>query len=289
MKHPAEFFIKALIIQSRGPLSPNEITDAEILRNLDTHGFLAADLNYLGLLRSSIPTHPANFDPNDRLNRPSVKYLRDNGVYEFFHQSPEMEEARSILTNFRIRQVCEQILLAWCANKTIIQKVNRRYDSHLTEDGIKLFSHYFWNVGIMDLDSWGRYLYDRSAMYPDYIALLRATPEMLLFKLRIEQQLESKKMVKRAQDISYFNLEQVNLIPGTDSAKVKAIGVLTKAVIDCDTALSASDAQLGSVLKEFEKFRTDHPHLPAPDIKQLATENNFSGSGSLVNKVKAPQ
>jgi len=36
---------------------------------------------------------------------------------------------------------------------------------------------------------------------------------------------------------------------------------------------------IAQVLKDFEKFRMHHPELPAPDIRTLAPNGNYSGSG----------
>ena len=297
MKHPAEQFIKYLMIRGMAQaqqlntvleeggaavIQPtNAAADAQIMKSLDDWGFLPPEPPYLGLLRNSLPPVPANFNPADRLNRPSIQYIRDQKVYDLFFSSAAMEEAWSIIQNPRHRQIVEQILMARCCNRAILQKINKKHNLMLTEDGVRTFGHYFWNVDLLTFDQWGRYLYDRSAMYADYMALLRAPPNLLFFKLQVEQQLESKDMIKQAQIIAFNNLQQVNLIPGTDSAKVKAIGVLIKSVVECDSALSASDAALSGVLKKFESFRMEHPQLPAPDIKQLAPDNTFSGSGAV--------
>lgn len=298
MKHPAEQFIKYLMIKNMAHMQqlgtalqegvtviPTGSNDS-IMKSLDDWGFLPPQPNYLSLLRNSLPDPPPNFNPADRLNRPSIQYLREQKVYDIFFPSAATEEAWTILQHPRQRQIVEQVLMARCCNKAILQRINKKHNLMLTEEGVQTFGHYFWNVDLLTFDEWGRYLYDRSAMYADYMALLRAPPNLLFFKLQIEQQLESKDMIKQAQIIAFNNLQQVNLIPGTDSAKVKAIGVLIKSVVECDSALSASDAALSGVLKKFESFRMEHPQVPAPDIKQLAPDNTFSGSGVRVDKEK---
>jgi hypothetical protein len=218
-----------------------------------------------------------------------MAYLREQKVYELFMPDAAMEEAWSIVSDMNQRGVVESLIMGRCVVKTFIQKVNRANNWKLTEEGIQSYQHYFWNTSLMTFDQWGRFLYDRSANYSDYLAFLKGTPALLMFKLRIEQHMESKDMIKRAQEISYYTLEQVNLIPGTDSAKVKSIGILTKSLTDCDASLSASDAQLSNVLKQFEQFRTEHNQLPAVSIKELAPGGNFSGSGMEIAKKEKVQ
>ena len=293
MKHPSENFIRYLIIKGRADklaagqvvnvaggsatVAIQELPNADIIKSLDSWGLLPPDEVYLNDLKASIPAPPTGFSPTNRMHRQSMAYLREQQVYEMFFQTPAIEEAWNILTDQTKRQVVEQILLARSVSKALIQKVNQKHNSHLTEEGVNKFGHYFWNVDLLTFDQWGKYLYHKSALYSDYMTLLRAPREFLLFKLRIEQQLESKSMVKRAQDIAYHTLEQVNLQPGADNDKVKSLGVLTKAIVECDTALSASDAALGAVLKQFEKFRTEHPQLPPADITNIAPDGSFTG------------
>lgn len=295
MRHPAENFIRYLIIKGRADklaalgqvvnvaagvpavVAIPEVSNTDLIKSLDVWGMLAPEEVYLNDLKQSIPQPPVGFLPTDRMHRPSMQYLRDNQVYEMFFKTPAVEEAWDILADQTQRQAVEQILLARSVSKPLVQKVNKKNNTHLTEEGILRFGHYFWNVGLLTFDQWGKYLVHRSSMHQEYLALLRAPRELLLFKLRIEQNLESKAMVKRAQDISYHTLEQVSLLPGADSEKVKSIGVLTKSIVDCDTALSASDAALGAVLKQFEKFRTEHPQLPPADITSISPEGSFTG------------
>jgi hypothetical protein len=261
-------------------------SDAEVMKVLEDWGYLSPEPTFLAFLRQSIPPVPAGWNPADRLHRPSMKYLRDQEVYELFYPTNGIEDAWGYLSEPSKRMVVEQILLARLDLHVAAQKVNRQYNWHLTEEGLMMYRHYFWNVKLLTFDEWGRYLYGRSAMYDRYMALLHSGPKLAFFHLRLEQTLESKKMIQRTQEIAYFALEEVNLQPGVKADKVKAIGVLGKVVTDCHNALSTSDMALSAVLKEFERFRMEHPELSPPDIKKLAPNGNYSGSGVDAGKEK---
>lgn len=275
MKHPAEYFIRYLLIRD------STMSDAQVLKTLMDWGFLAPVDHYLGFLRQELANsnQPLGFNPADRLHRPSMQYLRDQKVYEMFYPSSAIEEAWANLASIERRMVVEQILMARLDLKTAAQKVNKKHAWHLTEDGLSMHRHYFWNVNLLTFDQWGRYLYERSSMYDRYMALLQAPKELAYFHLKIEYHTESKDMIKRAQEIAYNTLEEVNLVPGTRPDKVKAVAVLTKALTDCHAALSTSDMAITTALKEFEKFRIHHPEIPPPDIRSIAPGGNFSGSG----------
>lgn len=273
MHHPAQFFIQYLLIRHQ------DWTDAQVQKHVQDWGFLSFDDSYLPFLKQEMPELPADFDPLDITHRPSQSLLRRMGIYEMFRNTTAMQEAWDILANPEQRLVVEQMIISRLDLKVAAQRVNKKHGWFLSEDGLKLFQHYFWNPKLLTFDEWGRYLYGRSALYERHMALLQGDPKIAFWHLRIDQSIESKIMIQRAQEISYFNLEEVNLKPGTAADKVKAISILTKAVVECHEALSTSDMALKDVLKQFERFRMEHSLQPPPDIRTLAPVGNFSGGG----------
>jgi hypothetical protein len=281
MRHPAEYFIKYLVI--RHP----DWEDAQILKQVEDWGFLSPNDKYLPFLRQGLPAVPQDFDPIDITHRPSQAYLRQLGILEMFRSTPAMQEALDILSKPDQRMVSEQIILSRLDLRVTAQRVNKVNGWFLTESGIAAFRHYFWNSKILTFDDWGRFLYGRAALYERYMALLHGDARVALHHLRIDQGIESKLMIQRAQEIAYYTLEEVDLKPGTAPDKVKAISVLTKAIVECHEALSTSDMALKDVLKQFERFRIEHPHPSPQDIRALAPAGNFSGGGQT-EKEKLP-
>ena len=106
MRHPAEFYMKSLIIRDRN------ITDAQVLQAIDRLGFLSPEEPYLGFLRMEIPDAPDGFDPANKLHRPSMQFLRDQQVYEIFHPTAAINEAWSYLNDPTKRMMVEELLLA---------------------------------------------------------------------------------------------------------------------------------------------------------------------------------
>jgi hypothetical protein len=274
MRHPAEYFIKYLIV--RHP----DWNQAAIEKHLSDWGFLLPpdyEKNYFTFLKGDLPPIPENFDPLDFTHRPSLRYLRDLGIYEIFRNTPEMQEAWNILASPDQRLIVEQILLSRINLKTTCKSINEKYNWFLSEGGVSTYRHYFWNPKLLTFDEWGRFLYGRAALYDRYMALLQGDAHLALYHLRLAQAVESKEMIQRAQEIAHYTLEEVNLQPGTNPNKVKAIAVLSKAIVECHEALSTSDMALKDVLKNFERFRMEHPQKPPPDINALAPLGNFSG------------
>lgn len=277
MRHPAEHFIKYLFVKNPGH------PKAEVVKALLDWGFLLPlepeQATYLDLLRASIAPPPAGFDPTNQLHRPSMQYLRQQGVYEMFFQPPAIEEAWDILADPQIRLCVEQFIFAHLDPKKELVKINRRTGWDLTVGGVQAFERFFWNVKLLTFDEWGRFLYGRTGLYEDHMSLLRAPPQLALSKLRIETAVESKRMIQRVQEIAYQTIEEVGMLPGAGPQKVKAIGVLGKTIIECHNAQTTADMAISDALTKFEKFRMEHNTSTPPDIRDLAADGNYTGSG----------
>jgi len=190
-------------------------------------------------------------------------------------------EARYIrVSPQKARLVVDQILLARLDFKMACHRINKKMGWFLSEDALKAYKYYFWNVDLLTFDDWGKFLFGRASLYERHMALLQGNQSLALFHLRLEQAVESKMMIQRSQEIAYFTLEEVSMKPGTAPDKVKAISVLSKAVVECHEALSTSDMALKDVLKQFERFRMEHPQQLPPDIHSLAPIGNYSGGGA---------
>lgn len=273
LKHPAEYYLRFLLIKEPGS------TNAELEKKLVEAAILTPDTRYYEFLRQKLHGVPELFDPYNRTHRPSMRYLREQRVMELFHPTPSTMMAYEILTNPQARQVVEQVLCSRMDLKEAASRINKQMNWHLTADGIELYGHFFWNVKLLSFDEWGRFLYGRSSLYERLMGQLQGNTALAMHHLRLEQTLDSKAMIRRAQEIAYFTLEEVNQKPGTAPDKVKAIGVLGKTIIECHGALSTSEMAMKDVLKEFEKFRMVNPEKPAVDILALAPGGNFSNSG----------
>jgi hypothetical protein len=279
-KHPAENLLKYLIVQDP------TILDGTIQKNLEDWGFLTADPTYLPLLRQSIPQPPPIFDATNRAHRPSVRYLRDLEIYEFFHPNAAMDEAWSILDDYERRRGVEKLLLARLELKATVKKLNEKFGWHLSVDGVTMFRHAFWNVPSMTFDEWGRYMYNRTAMYEQYMSLLLASPKLAFYHLRLNQSIESKVMIQDVQRIAHAVLLEVSEKPGCSIDKVKSIKLLGSAIVEAHNALSTSDMALKDVLKQFEHWRMEHPQVLPPSVQALAPHGNYSGSGVKDNIIE---
>ncbi len=273
MKHPAEYWLKFLLIED-----PTR-TSAELQSEISGKGFLQPPLEYFAFLKESISPTPAVFNPYDRSHRPSVRYLRKEGVYELFFPTPDVRAANAIIHKVNVREHVEALILSRLPLKETAKKLNQKYSWDLTEETLKAYRHFYWNRDLLTFDEWGRFLYNRTSMYEKYMTSIQATMDLALYELRLNSVIDSKHMISRVQHIAYFTLEAVGLKPGTGQDKVKAIGILGKTIIDAHVALSTSDMQIKEVLEQFKNFRMGNPEKTAPALQLLAPRGNHSGSG----------
>ncbi len=257
------------------------ISDAEMMKKLSDWAMLQPGDTFWGFLRQRVTSEiPQDFNPHNRLHVASMKFLRKMEIYDLFFPNEAVQEAWAILADPQKRGLIEQALMARIDPKLIATKLNKKFGWFLTEDGVERFGHYFWNVKLLSFDEWGRFLYERTAMYDRHLALLQGPPSLAFFHLRLEQTIESKKMIQRVQEIAYHNLEEINTRAGVSPDKVKAIGILGKVVKECHDALSTSDMALKDILSNFERWRMEHPQQNPPSIHELAPGGNFTGSGA---------
>jgi hypothetical protein len=272
-KHPAENLIRFFMV--RDPA----VTDGSIQKMLEDWGFLTVDPTYLPLLRQEIPAPPAGFNPGDKAHRASVTYLRDLKLYEFFHPNDAAEDAWRVLSIPDQRMAAEQILLARLDLAVTAKKINAKRGWDFTEKMLKMYQHFFWNVPSLTFDEWGRYMFNRTSLYEHYMGLLIASPMLAFYHLRLDQTVESKRMIQRTQEIAYFTMEEVAQKPGVHIDKVKSLSMLSKTINECHQSLSTSDMALKDVLRQFEHWRMEHPQITPPALNLLAPAGNHSGSG----------
>jgi hypothetical protein len=282
MRHPAEFYLKALCIQNP------TFQAVDLFTKLEQGGFMSplaqVQNNYLpALVQEFQPggenAPPTGFNFMDQRHRASMRYLRDQGVYDYFVPSAAMRDARDILIRPDKRLVVEQALFSRIPSVELAKKINQQKNWHLTADGIDLYKHYYWNIDLLTFDDWGRFLYGRTAVYERMMSMMTADTQLALSMLQVSQTIESRHMITEIQKASYFTFMECHLKPGTSTEKVKNMNMLGKTVLECHAALNTEGMALKDILKNFEKWRMERPADVPPPIQQLTAGGSFSGNG----------
>ena len=276
MSHPAQHFIKYLLTQGTQESRDNGWVEATV----SAHTTFGVTLDVISDLRQEVSIKmPRDFRPRDKRHKPSVKYLKDQKVYAMHHPSRSLEIMQDrILSDPQARWNIEKMLLARTLDaKFIASRLNARYRWLLTARAIELYRHFFFDVGSLSIDDWAYHMASRQdgkAM----LSIAQVGAPLALYRAGIKQTIESKTMVKKAQQMIYMTLLEVNELP-LSQRKVSMLTKLTKTLLSTDERLSQSDMALAEVLKQFERFRMQRSTTGPVSIHQLSPNGNFKGSG----------
>lgn len=144
LRSPAEYFYKYLIAH------PDGYDDRAIEEILEDNNIDFISAAYVGRLRAKL-TIPDPFYPTDALHLPSLDFLCDEHLLHLFQREKEKElpAALELLEVPRAREFVETMLLSHAPNEAIAKTV-LRYGQVCSRRAIELYSHYFWNVQLLD-------------------------------------------------------------------------------------------------------------------------------------------
>lgn len=287
MRHPSENFIKYLMTSGHQAAPDNEW----VRMMVTALNYPSPDTTYLNWLRNDINSKiPADFRPNDRFHTDSRKFLRSEGIFGFHQQTREVKEANDIVLNYRARSLTESLLLGRIEARDVAKKVNTRLGTFYTEEGVDAYRHYYWQVGIMRVEDWMVLLPNPTddLQKQNIVAISQVGASMALHKTGIQQQIDSKSMLRSMQESLYFDFMEWRT-KKHGSERTKSLTGIAKAAVMVDEQLSQSDSALKDSLKAFEQFRMETERIAIPDVRALAPEGNFSKSGAKLIEAKCEE
>lgn len=286
-RHPSENFIKYLL--TSGHQSADD--DAWIRLIVTAMNYPSPDSAYLTWLRNDLDSKiPADFRPHDRAHTESRKFLKAEGIFGFHQQTKEVKEANEIVMNYRARALTESLLLGRLEARDVAKKVNARLATFYTEEGIDAYRHYYWQVGIMRVEDWVAILPNPADDHQrqNILAISQVGAAMALHKTGIQQQIDSKSMLRSMQETLYFDFHEWRTKKHSGE-RTKSLTNIAKAMVSVDEQLSQSDSALKDSLKAFEQFRMETEKVAVPDVRAIAPGGNFSKSGAKLIEVTSSE
>jgi hypothetical protein len=130
-------------------LQPGKKTNAEIKELL-----LADQLDYIGdsymnKLRMQCRP-PTPFYPYEHQHHASRNFLIQEGIEDLFDNTKDVQLARSILKAPRAKEFVEAMTLTGAPVRAIALALSRQRAATYTEESIKAFQRYFWNIELLD-------------------------------------------------------------------------------------------------------------------------------------------
>lgn len=282
IRHPSENFIKFLITTS----DPRAQDNAWVNMVVEMLGYPPVSPDYLGWLRQEIATRiPPQFNPSNRYHRPSVKFMRQEGIYGLHNLDDAAKEAGLITTHLRARPLIEELLLGHFHPVIVAKRVNSRLEEHFTADGVEAYRHYYWNVGLLRTEEWAQLLANAGDKKSKTLAILQVGPAMAMHSAGFSQELESKAILQEMQESIYFDFLEWKKQPRSE-ARTKMMALNAKSITLIDERMSESNSLVKDSLKQFEKFRMQQAKKTVADMRELAPDGNFSGSGAKLLESK---
>lgn len=286
LRHPSENFIKYLMVCGH----PQSNNDNWIIMSLESLGFPRPEASYLVALRSDLLSSiPDDFQTNNQYNRKSIKFMKSQGIHDLFFPNKASKEAQLIVTNLRIRPLVENLLLGRMDSKEIAKKINAKFASFLTAEIVEAYKHYYWQVSLLTVEDWSKLLEEYEIQRQNTLAIVQVGPSMALHKLGFQQSIDSKTILKNMQETLYFDFQEWKSKPhGLE--RTKAMSAIARTLVTVDVQMSQADSALKDSLKAFEQFRMEHAKASVQDIRELAPDGNYSGSGArlIESPIKEP-
>lgn len=274
MAHPAEFFVKYLLVVG------SALNHDEVNTNLEIHGLSEISEVDLERCKLDIAKLPADFRPWDSKHRPTVSWLRKKKLYSLVFPDKHTEQMREkILLSPVNRERVETFILGGVPFFDISNQM-RELGTELSELAIAEFRHYFWNSDIMGIGDWSIYL-DRdssnrtSPLKNAYQLAVRAGPEATSYRLGIRRELDGKKIMMEVRSELYHTFLETRTLPLSDK-KVEMLGNLARGLARIDERVQAGDTALQETLKKFEKFKVLHGKQKVPSLVDLAPTGSIS-------------
>ncbi len=142
IKSPAHFYIKVLFACEG--LSVEEVHERLLEENLDP-----VNIPYLQRVRKSMVI-PEPFYAYDVTHLPSLAFVQDHGLFRFLKRDKEIQMAKSILGLPRCKEWLETMLIMRAPVSALAPAVQRTWGFKCTPLGVELYSHYFFNIDLLD-------------------------------------------------------------------------------------------------------------------------------------------
>lgn len=274
MAHPAEFFIKYLLVADEG------ISLDSINSTLELHGISSIEGADLRKIKDDLGQRPSNFQPWDRTHRATNAWLKKKRIFSLVHPDVATAEMKEkILSDPRAREKVDRLLLGNVSHIEASHRL-RKVGVKVSDSAIAEYGHYFWNTHIMGVSDWATYLeHDSSertsAIRSAYSLAVLAGPEAAMYRVGIQKQLDGKKIMMEVQSELYHTFLETKTLP-LSTKKVEMLSALARGLARIDERVQAGDSALQETLKKFEKFKVLHNEKKPPSLLELAPNGSVS-------------
>lgn len=270
---PCEYYLKYLVVHPAG------YTNLAIRDLLDSYQLDWIGNTYVDKIRNFCRP-PPRFDPTDKMNVESQKFLLQEGIHELFHPNAGTKTAFQILETPKAKLQAEVIHIL---NTPLIYAVKTMYLFGLpacTVEGLSQYKKFFYNVDLVDKTELFALLhmrleacarsgdadvrmqkdYMKKAFYSDPRVIAARCPRtaassaLVMMRMGIEiEELTTDIILEKAQHMAAMRTWETTYSDAVNSDRVtlnyaqvaKIVSEIRKELIDSEDVLRKSIAQIG--------------------------------------------
>jgi hypothetical protein len=269
MRHPSELFIKSLLVRGKH--------DDDVVNTLSQYGLPTIPVDhaslYLADLMGSLGTIP-----DDLFESSSVNYLKEHKIHYLIHPDSVVSACTRLLDNNSIKRDVYVSLLGRVSAEDLSVHLLDAYGLDVSEETIKSFKHYYFDVDRMSIDDWAGILESLPGGDASYYAsALDGGATVAAYRLGRELNVSIRDAVKEAVTGLYVSLHEIRHWSASPS-KVKVLSDTVSALAKAHNVISTADAELASVAHELRQFKLARNNTKPASLNAL-TGGNHSGSG----------
>jgi hypothetical protein len=274
MAHPAEFFVKYLLVIG----SALSLDDVNL--NLEIYGISEISEGDFNRCKSLLSKLPDDFRPWDSRHRTTTSWLRSHKIYSLVFPDKFVEEMHErILKSPPVREKVETLAMSGVPYHEISRQL-KGLGIEVSDMAVSEFAHYYWNSTLMGVGGWASYLRkdttDRTTpLQVGYQLAVRAGPEAAAYRVGVRKELDGKKIMMEVRAELYHTFLETRTLPLSDK-KVEMLGNLARGLARIDERVQAGDTALQETLKKFEKFKVLHGAKRVPNLLDLSPTGSVS-------------
>jgi len=281
MGHPSTNYVRYLIIRGSAEFDLvgdnaarvayfNEVVDTLIYYNLPALGEVRFDrmvqeLNVPQGLQVNNPRHPR-----------TQRFMEEAGVSDIWNPSPAQKETLGLLRRPLAMDTIKILLMGHLTPEEVAARVSLKHRMDVSEDAIRLFAYYFWDVEAVSHIEWKNFLQGHP-LKDHMMAALNGSPDQARYRAGFSPVIDGEQTLKDAHMAIHFRIEATRNMPDTtDTAAV--IARLAKELVAIHQAIYGEGAGLEEILRKFKAFKMETTDPEVRAITDLAPSGNYSGA-----------
>lgn len=142
-RSPAEYYLKFLVSHPEG------YSDEDIKEICEEKGVDIIGNRYLARVRRQTVA-PLPFRPKDTTHLSSQRFLTKHRIRAFYFPDETQQAALMLLEKPRLKEYVEAMLLTGAPPGSICLGLERAHSVKISEEVLKRFRHFFWNIDLLD-------------------------------------------------------------------------------------------------------------------------------------------